>query len=481
MKNVLPILLAISCSALGVEQKTILVLDNSSVSSAEGVTFHLNSPKKHPENPILMPGEPQEWDSLQVSWPGTVLYNAEEKIYRCWYNGLDAVQKTRPKNGIWVPGYAESSDGVHWKKSDLGQHSHNDLPTNRIVPDWPQVNLSLVAENHDRSDPQRRFLSLWYESHINGPETPDGKGLASSPDGKVWKREKAAYVAKSAERKAAQDISQLLYCPEAKDPQFRYIGYTQLLWNRSWDGKEVRHIGLVHGPDPGSLRDAEDPVVLAPEQGIDEELHFATVRKVGDLYVMLFESDRFSMKPLNGDLRIAVSTDGRKFRRVFPTESFLPTGARGMWDENLLVTTTQAMQEVGDELRIYYFGCPGIYRNWPPSYAVKGSLRGSLFYPSYMGLAILPLDRFAYVQGPGTVTTHPIDLASEGLWMNLEGSALKVEAIDQNNHIVAEGQLTEEISRSVYRKLIWKDQPIKGTYRVRIQLERDAKLYSLRN
>ncbi|MEO7650958.1 MAG: hypothetical protein ABIZ80_10865, partial [Bryobacteraceae bacterium] len=329
------------------EQKTILVLDRESVSSSEGVTFHISPARKHPGNPILIPGEPHEWDSLQVTWPGTVLYNADERMFRCWYNGMDAVQKNRGRN--WLPGYAESSDGVHWTKRELGQYRHNDQPTNRILPDWPTADLlSLVMENPDRRDPQRRFLSLWYEGAING------KGLAYSPDGKIWKREQDAYRAKTRERIALHDICQILHCPEAKDPEFRYIGYTQLLWKRTWDGKVVRHIGLVHGPGPGSLRDADDPIVLAPEQALDEELHFASVRRAGDHFLMLYESDRFSRKPLHGDLRLAVSADGRKFRRVFPNEPFLSTGIKGMWDENLLVTTTSAMQEVGDEIRIYY-------------------------------------------------------------------------------------------------------------------------------
>ena len=54
-----------------------LILDESSVASHEGVTFHLNQATKHPGNPALMPGVPGEWDSLQVSWPGTVLYDPD--------------------------------------------------------------------------------------------------------------------------------------------------------------------------------------------------------------------------------------------------------------------------------------------------------------------------------------------------------------------------------------------------------------------
>ncbi len=138
------------------------------------------------------------------------------------------------------------------------------------------------------------------------------------------------------------------------------------------------------------------------------------------------------------------------------------------------------MQELGNEIRIYYFGCPNVYRNWPAEYAPKSVLRGSLFYPTYLGLATLSLDRFAYAQGPGTIVSHPIEAASDVLWVNLDGRVRNVEAIDQHNKILAEGRLTEERSRNVYRKVVWKGKRVEGAYRARILLERDGRLYSLR-
>ena len=63
------------------------------------------------------------------------------------------------------------------------------------------------------------------------------------------------------------------------------------------------------------------------------------------------------------DLRLAVSSDGRKFRRVFPTTPLVSTGPKGAWDENLLVTTSATMQEVGDEVWLYYFSATNANRS----------------------------------------------------------------------------------------------------------------------
>lgn len=455
--------------------KPLLILDRESVADADRATFHLNPAQKHPENPVLLPGEPQHWDGLQVIWPGTVLYDAEDKLYRCWYSGLDAVQKNRTKVP-WVPGYAESQDGIHWTKPALGQLTHEGMPTNRISVAWSQQVLTIVVKNPDQSDPAHRFLALW---HVDN-ETGQRKILASSPDGKSWKEEGIPFAPEGGDRLKFIDVSSLIFQPDAADENERLLAYGQVFYPRSWDKNYVRQIGLATGPSLGSFKLVNDLIVLGPESGIDEEVHFASVKKIGNLFVMLFESDRFSQKPLNGDLRLAVSTDGRKFRRIHPQTPLVATGPRGMWDENLLVNTTAAIQEVGDEIRIYYFGCPNVYRNWPGGYAVNG-LKGSLFYPSYMGLATLPRDRFAFAMGPGSVTTAPLAFGQQGLWLNADGDQVKVIALDPAGSSAAIGHLAGASSKSLYRKVQWANRPPTKPCQIRVELNVGERLYSLRS
>ena len=98
--------------------KAHLIIDDKSVMSHESVSFKLNPAAKHPENPVMLPGEPHQWDSLQVSWPATVLYSAKDKKFRCRVSGFDCLQAP---DRFWKPGYAESEDGIHWTKPNLGQ------------------------------------------------------------------------------------------------------------------------------------------------------------------------------------------------------------------------------------------------------------------------------------------------------------------------------------------------------------------------
>jgi len=298
-----------------------LILDEQSVAESRGVTFRLNPATKHPENPVLLPGEPHQWDSLCVSWPGTVLYSPRDRTFRCWYTGLDVVQTP---GRTWHCGYAESGDGVHWTKPDVGQVEFLGRPTNWIKPNWNADVLSLVFENPRPEAPSsQRFGGYWGESRAgDDKQTLYSKSLAWSPDGKTWTRAGIAYG--EMVRAPFLDVSQLLCDPDDPDPRYRWKAYGQLFKPRpdgsGWPG--IRHIALAHGSDPSNLEeppldDFDARIILAPEKGIDEEIHFAAVQKVGETYLMLFESDRFNRKPLHGDLRLAVSRDGPSF----PTRS----------------------------------------------------------------------------------------------------------------------------------------------------------------
>lgn len=457
-----------------------LIIDERSVSEHSGVSFRINPAKKHEENPVMLPGEPHQWDSLQVIWPATVLFDKETQKFTCWYLGLDA--KQRPDRR-WVAGYAESADGIHWIKPILGMVMYEGQDTNIIEASWePHLShhLSFVCKNPLPGIPEsQKYISYW--TSVGEKMSFLGKTLAYSPDGIHWTRESVAYEGVPFHRPSLQDITQLLYEPEEADPKFRFKGYSQILATRSYDGrKNVRHIGLVHGESFEKMADAADPVVLEPLKGVDEELHFATVKKIGGTYLMLFESNHFSSNPIRGDLRLAVSEDGREFSRVHPDQALVNRGSKGMWDENLLVTTTASMQEAGDTVYIFYIGAPNVYNSWPPEYSTGNRRNGSMFYPTYLGVALLPKDRYAYAAGAGSVTTFPCRFEQQTrLWLNTDDLRLIAEALDESGEIMATGKVVNETRNTYYRRVSWDRTLPAGQMRLRIHLSPEGKLYSL--
>jgi hypothetical protein len=318
------------------------------------------------------------------------------------------------------------------------------------------------------------------------------KRLGFSTDGITWDwAGPVAWEGFLPPKRAVYDITQLLHDPDDPDPSRRIKAYAQGQFWPSSDGtgavvpdqfepgrRTIRCVGVLTGSSLATLEEGPSSLALAPQVAIDDETHFGAVRRFGDTFVMLFESDRFAVDPLDGDLRVAVSSDGLTFRRVHQRDALVDTGPKGTWDQNLLVTTTAGMIDVGDEHWIYYFGCPDVYRAWPPGYAVRPELRGSFFYPSYLGLAVLQRDRIAYAAGPGTVVTHTVSIGPDGLWLNTDGTVESIELIADGN-VVASGSLAGDRRATVYRPVNWGAAPDVVQGQLRIRLGRDGRLYSL--
>jgi len=452
-----------------------LILGSADVHSAQGVSFHLNPAQKHPDNPVLIPGFPHEWDSLQVNWPSRVCYDPQDKLFKCWYHGLDAVQydvATHPERRdfehwlgrLWRTGYAESGDGIRWTKPALGQHRHRGQDTNVIVTDYAAAgsgagydhccSLAEVWLNAAPEGEDDRFLAVFteisWDAQVYRSFKTFRKVIYSSPDGKRWKRGKIAYDAPSDSDTTPTpnvvDMSSEVFDPDDPDPQRRYKVYGQT--DRPVrPGRGNRGVGVVCAPDLYSLKYENLQVLLEGEEPYEDEIHWSAVRKLSNgYYVMVHDSSRFdydtSEKPPDADLKLAVSRNGLDFTRVHPDTPLVARGSKCEYDSNLLVTSS--IVEHGDTVYIYYHGTSCIYRPWPkPKPGTPGYLRASVLYPTFMGLATLPRDRFAYAQGPGTLTTFPLTLGEDTLRLNADGDGLRVTALDAAGKETATGGLED--------------------------------------
>ena len=136
------------------------------------------------------------------------------------------------------------------------------------------------------------------------------------------------------------------------------------------------------------------------------------------------------------------------------------------------------MQVVGDDIYIYYVGCPNIYSAWPAHYAITPERRGSQFAPTYLGLAILRRDRYAYASGSGTITTHPLNISGD-VWLNADGRDIKMQVLDNEGQPITTGGLSPQLHDGVYRAVQWEDAAPTGEVQLRIELN-GGKLYSVR-
>ena len=118
--------------------KKLLFFDSRELEHVEGFARALESPVKHPDAPLMTPDLPWEHGNMQLY--GSVIQAADGR-FRAWYE-------------MWVPprttrlAYAESDDGLVWRKPRLDAYRHAGRPTN-IVSDAGQVGAALVEDRED--------------------------------------------------------------------------------------------------------------------------------------------------------------------------------------------------------------------------------------------------------------------------------------------------------------------------------------------
>ena len=131
------------------EETRYLVLDSRIIADVEGARLTPGEVRKRPENPLFT--EEKAWEPRYDNVYPDVIYDEDEKIYKCWYNPfvVDArVTSTPPErrhpdfikyNDVKPTDreiglcYAVSKDGIHWEKPNLGLAEYEGGKENNIV------------------------------------------------------------------------------------------------------------------------------------------------------------------------------------------------------------------------------------------------------------------------------------------------------------------------------------------------------------
>ena len=71
-----------------------LLLDNRIIERTENVKLQVSKVKKHPSNPLFK--EEKDWEMRFDNLYANVIYDKEEKIYKCWYSPF--IVDSPPKN-----------------------------------------------------------------------------------------------------------------------------------------------------------------------------------------------------------------------------------------------------------------------------------------------------------------------------------------------------------------------------------------------
>ena len=424
-----------------------LFVDDYRIEEMTAARRYLKTPQKHDDNPVLHPERPWEEQGIHA---GRLLCDRERGVLRLWYTsnastviGTRILVRDNPPSKVRETHicYAESSDGVHWERPEVGVVEQERYPGNNIVVESlrppGRASLNQLIDDPFAEDPQERYKLMYLdqaeEGQVGGGLAPDQQLRlhAHSPDGIHWTRYpwEAEHVGR-----LFGVIAYLDAVPQGIiDPEARYILYGQR--GSPW---KTRQVGRCDSNDfrrwsenrpvlESALSDApglefyfmEGPVVNETYAG----LHLAVL---GAYYTDL--SRKFEPARNDGftETQLAYSRDSVRWQRW--DETLIERGAVGAFDRGGAYTQYPAIKDG----RIYI-----VYTGESTRHGIKEG-------GPTVGLATLRLDGFVAVRSEGfmrgTLTTRPHHWKAGALQVNADAGIaeceLRVQLQDETGRVL---------------------------------------------
>lgn len=481
-------------------ESVLFAFDDHSIPWQHNLKLTLEKVSKHPDNPVLRRGPKGSPDHGHAILYGTVI--KQEDTFRMWYLGMHETEvKAGQAPGWWRPMcYAESQDGVHWTKPELGLVELNGNTQNNacLIEGEPfsltRINdfLSVLHDPED-PDPARRYKCTFiahmpYDdikggmSQIGTKERRVGATVcATSADGLKWKVVGDRPTNAGGER---FEVSSLYRFGDF------YYSTGQLLSPWAWraDGSDVGRVMLAYrSPDfktwsqakalsyarPGQL---SDPVVKGQQMHMGAGLWNRGNVMVG-LHGMWQDADSPPPKGeswnygVRVDLGLMISNDGIHFREPVPGFKVIERGKEGQWDD-IAILQGHAFVNEGDKTMIWY-------SHWDTSSKMKSM---------EIGLGTLRRDGFGHLSrkeddNEAHFVTSPF--TAESVSLNVAGitpeAPLKVQLLDHLDQPLDGYSAT--VTQDGLRQPIKWNQPVpagkKVALRVNFPVNSSARVYAV--
>jgi hypothetical protein len=426
---------------VAVDARRQLFLDDTLVASRDNVRRVTQQAVKFSGNPVLSPDRP--WENNFAIGASVLRENGR---YRAWYSTWTGVA------------YAESRDGVHWKKPLLDIVRVDGRRTNFVlhktaggpaIPTYAEL-FGVLRDDHE-PDPKRRykmgFLSIepftgrGYEDPFHKGQRR-GLGVATSPDGIRWSLADAFATEAICDGMTTwmRDPARkkwVMYGRTRETPAETQAAWSSYPWYARWHwGRAAARVESVDFLKWDFNAPASAPVVMVPDTDDvpGTEVYSMFVFPYESVYIGMVQ--RYIANPDHGtlDYVLAVSHDGIRFTRVDDRRPFMALGPVGDWDRFIHVMANNPPIVDGDNVRFYFDGRP--YRHEPYDGNDSGPMTGAV------GFATVKRDRFVALEASfdgGTFETPPLTLKHDALHVNAKSDAgeIRVEALDAAGKIVA--------------------------------------------
>ncbi len=457
-----------------------LFLDDDLVAESTNVTRRWHRLRKHPANPVMQKSGPETATYLfgtviREPYRGTVGDEAppQSPNYPMWYNPSD---RKRHRNA-----YAESDDGLDWRKPDLGRtgRSGESVPAPNAVlypPEHRLIGLSGVIRDDRPSVPDDERYKLMTPAKRG--DDPKGYLTATSPDGLHW-RMQGGFVP---DEPTYADRGCFVW--DSFRDEFVLYSRTRFATDetvaRGGPGYFGRAIARCHSPNFSDWSTGDVVMAAAADDPDGTEIYGMAAFPYESQWVALPQVFRSLPELAYIDLSVAHSRDGIRWTRE--PDLVLPNGGVGEWDRfNQCASTRPA--RVADELWVYYSGRTCRHTK---EYRLSG-LTDNGPRETAIGLATLRLDGWCSYEASfdgGEILSEPVMLPDGALhvnaasaWGRVEVAAIPVSGAED------EAVLSEPVvGDGVALPVRWQDEAAfdaarKKPVRLRFRLE-NALLYS---
>jgi len=422
--------IVLSASNVPAQPNHFLLLDSRIVKNVENAKLTVGTIKKHKANPLFIEDKP--WEKRIDNLYGNVIYDEEEKIYKCWYSPFitdmsalgmsleerDGIDYEPPNNREMGICYATSEDGISWQKPEMGLVEYDGNKNNNILwrgsgereELWDGPHGSGIFKDYRDPDLNRRYKAIIKMDILS---------IAFSENGIDWDSAVACPEADV----AGDTHNNALWAPTLG----KYVGLT-----RTWGDEKGRQVARIESNDFIEWTAAE--VVL---EGIDinHQTYAMPVFYYAGIYIGLVaihhqDSDRVWTE-------LTWSHDTKSWNRVDPGTPLIPCSDTKLDYDYGCVYPCAYPVFLEDEIQLYYGGSDYLHNGWR-----SGSLC----------LATLRPDGFAgYEQEstdkPAIISTTIIPYTGQNLRINadvVKGGFIKVKVLDKNGYVLTSSESVSE-------------------------------------
>ena len=372
--------------------------------------------------------------------------------------------------------YAESEDGISWRRPRLGLVEIAGSSRNNALP----IRLHSPSVIHDPADPDpgRRYKMLGVS------RSPESRGYcaAHSADGLNWHLYRSNPILPGGDT-----------CSLARDPATGdYLAFHKRYGIHR--GRRRRLVFLSSSPDMQGWTEGE--LVMAPDEiddaqteaegGSFSQFYHMSVFPYRGMWLGLVTHFRHTGPPAGKgpeqsrddgpiDVQLVLSRDGRSWSRCEDRAPVIPNGPHG-YDAGCILGVANGPILTEDEVHLYYTGITTTHGGYVPLKKIT------------IGRAAWRLDGWVSLDAgerPGTVETTPMAVDGQRLTVNADAAKgeLRAEILDPSGAPVRGCGLSDcrpVTGDGVRQTVRWKRRdalPSCGAIRIRFEL-RNASLYS---